>query len=85
MTSRPPPDPGEPQGRQLILREAARLFFTAGYSSTSISCIADATGMVKSAIYHHFSSKDNLYRTYAVIRRPVVETHRLNLKRPRRA
>ena len=61
MTGRSGSDEGEIQGRQLILREAARLFLTTGYSRTSISQIAEATGMVKSAIYHHFPGKEQLY------------------------
>jgi AcrR family transcriptional regulator len=61
MANRIGPDQAELAGRQLILREAARLFLTTGYGRTSISQIAEATGMVKSAIYHHFPSKEHLY------------------------
>lgn len=61
MANRSGPDQAELAGRQLILREAARLFLTTGYGRTSISQIAEATGMVKSAIYHHFPSKEHLY------------------------
>lgn len=50
-----------PEGRELILREATRLFLQAGFAGTSINQIAEATGMAKSALYHHFASKEALF------------------------
>lgn len=60
-----------PEGRKVILREARRLFFTVGFAGTSVTQIAGATGMAKSAIYHHFTSKEALFQ--AVIRELVTE------------
>lgn len=45
---------------QKILEEAAKLFMDKGYDKTSIDDIARASGVTKGAIYHHFSSKENL-------------------------
>lgn len=43
-----------------ILREAARLFATQGYDATSMSQIAEAAGIAKPLIYHHFQNKEGL-------------------------
>ena len=49
-------------GRQRILREAMRLFTDRGFAGTSLQSIADAAGMAKPSLLHHFSSKDALRR-----------------------
>ena len=49
-------------GRERILREATRLFAARGVSGTSLQSIADAVGMAKPSLLHHFSSKDDLRR-----------------------
>lgn len=46
--------------RERILRVAADLFRQRGYAATSINDIAQQLGMVKSALYHHFSSKEEI-------------------------
>ena len=46
--------------RSAVLREAIALFNERGYDATSISDIASALGVTKSAIYHHFPSKESL-------------------------
>ncbi len=48
-------------GRLRILRAASKLFAQRGYYGVSISDVAQDANVVKSAIYHHFSSKDALY------------------------
>lgn len=48
-----------------VLRTAARLFMSAGYSGTSVEDIAAAVGVTKGALYHYFANKsDILYALY---------------------
>ncbi len=44
--------------REEILKEAIRLFKIRGYYNTSMANIAEACGLIKGSIYHHFKSKD---------------------------
>ena len=53
------------QTRQRIIEEAAKLFVRKGFHGTSIADLAQAVGLTKGALYHHFESKDDLF--YAVI------------------
>lgn len=46
--------------RALILAEAAALFNERGFTRCSIEDIADRLGVVKTAIYHYFRSKDEI-------------------------
>ncbi|MDD3591171.1 MAG: TetR/AcrR family transcriptional regulator [Sulfurovum sp.] len=46
--------------REEILKQSAKLFKTKGYYNTSMSDIADACGLLKGSIYHHFKSKDDI-------------------------
>jgi AcrR family transcriptional regulator len=46
--------------RTLLLDEAARLFGTRGYDSTSMRDIATAVGMLPGSLYYHFPSKEDL-------------------------
>ncbi len=46
--------------RLRILREAAALFRRRGYRATSMADLAEAVGITKSSLYHHFPSKDAL-------------------------
>jgi AcrR family transcriptional regulator len=48
-------------GRERILHAAIGLFARKGFHAVSVSDVADAAGLVKSAIYHHFPSKEALY------------------------
>ncbi|AYQ40910.1 TPA: TetR/AcrR family transcriptional regulator [Burkholderia lata] len=48
------------QSRQEILDAAARVMAAYGYAGTSMSALVEATGIPKSAIYHHFGSKAGL-------------------------
>src|SRR5699024_484705 len=44
--------------RDQLLKIAARLFATKGYSSTTVRDIADEAGMLSGSLYHHFASKE---------------------------
>ena len=48
-------------GRERLLREAEKLFAEHGYTAVSIRDITQATGMSAGALYHHFSSKEDLF------------------------
>jgi AcrR family transcriptional regulator len=48
-------------GRRRILESASVLFAERGFRGVSISDVAEAAGLVKSAIYHHFENKEALY------------------------
>lgn len=45
---------------ETILTVSARLFLEKGFDKTSIQDIAEAAGISKGAIYHHFKSKDEI-------------------------
>ncbi len=51
--------------KQKILDAAIQLFSRKGFRSTSLSDLAQATGLTKGALYHHFRNKDALF--YAVL------------------
>ena len=46
--------------RERILRSAAALFRQRGFNGTSMQDLAEAVGITKSSLYHHFSSKQAL-------------------------
>lgn len=60
-------DPGEDRPalssdrRQVLISEAARLFGNKGYENTSMRDIAAAVGILPGSLYHHFSSKEELF------------------------
>jgi AcrR family transcriptional regulator len=43
-----------------ILKHSIKLFKIQGYYNTSMSNIADACGLIKGSIYHHFKSKEEI-------------------------
>lgn len=47
--------------RDVIVREAARLFGEKGYENTSMRDIAAAYGILPGSLYYHFRSKDELF------------------------
>lgn len=53
---RPPSD-----RRTVILEHARALFLERGYSVISMQQIADAVGINKATLYHHFRDKDDLF------------------------
>ncbi len=47
--------------RDEIVRAATALFLEKGYAATSMSALAQACGMQKASLYHHFPSKEALF------------------------
>lgn len=43
-----------------ILAAAVELFIAHGYDATSVAAVADRLGLTKSALYHHYESKEHL-------------------------
>ncbi len=75
------PRTGRPQttvgGRTIperLLVASRRLFAERGFEGTSVQDVVEAAGVTKGAMYHYFSSKDDLlYEIYARILRMQVE------------
>jgi AcrR family transcriptional regulator len=49
------------QTRQRIIGEATRIFARKGFYGASIAQLAQAAGITKGAIYHHFADKEALF------------------------
>lgn len=56
-------DKGE-QTRALIFRSALELFRERGFDATTMQAVASHAGVVKSAAYYYFPSKESLIQTY---------------------
>src|SRR5688572_287680 len=50
-------------GRGRIVRQARGLFTAHGYAAVSMQQIADAAGVNKATLYHHFRDKEDLFVT----------------------
>ena len=48
--------------RSLILDAAYRLFSSHGYGQTSVDAVLGEAGLSKGAFYHHFASKEELFK-----------------------
>ncbi len=49
--------------RDRILQTALDLFIEQGYETTSLREIAERVGVTKAALYYHFASKEEIFRT----------------------
>ena len=57
----PGPFPAPVERRAAIIAEARALFLVRGYAPVSMQQIADAVGINKATLYHHFRDKDDLF------------------------
>ena len=64
--------PGQSPGEAAILTAGVRLFSEQGFDGVSMRGIAEAAGVSKANIYHHFSSKEALY--LAILQSSAAET-----------
>lgn len=48
------------KNRKMILDTTAKLFYEKGYKATGVEAIANASGITKATLYHHFSNKDEI-------------------------
>src|SRR5690242_3020868 len=51
---------GELQTRELILRQARKLFLKRGFADVAVGEIASAVGVTKPTLYYHFTGKESL-------------------------
>lgn len=58
---------------QQIVDEARRLIMTRGYNGFSYADIADAIGIRKASIHHHFAGKSDLARAVVEESRAIIE------------
>lgn len=66
--------------KRLLLDSATSLFSERGYTDTTILDITEAAGLTKGALYHHFSSKEEiLLRIFEDMRDRIVEESRMVL------
>lgn len=62
-----------PPGREKLLAAAERLFAAQGFDAVSTKTLAQEAGVTIGALYHHFPSKDDVYRAtleYALAKLP---------------
>jgi len=67
--------PGQSPGEAAILAAGVRLFAEKGFDGVSMRGVAQAAGVSKANIYHHFSSKEALY--LAILQSSAAETAEL--------
>jgi AcrR family transcriptional regulator len=68
---RGPGRPRHPIERGTLIAIAAKIFAELGYTTASLGEIAEAAGLRKASLYHHFSTKESLYA--AVLDTAVLE------------
>ncbi|MFK8332331.1 TetR family transcriptional regulator C-terminal domain-containing protein [Pseudomonas sp. BJa5] len=61
VTEKKPNEPGR-RNRALILRVAARTFARKGFAATTLSEVAELSGLPKANVNYYFHSKHNLYQ-----------------------
>lgn len=61
-TAQPIASPADDSARQRLISAAAMVFSEHGFAGASIAAIAEAAAISKSTIFHHFASKQALYR-----------------------
>jgi AcrR family transcriptional regulator len=66
-------DSDAPSSREKILDVAEALFARRGYSGVGLREVADAVGLGKSSLFHHFRGKSELY--YEVLGRVLARIH----------
>src|SRR4051812_42040683 len=54
------PRAAEPDVRAAVVRAATRLFAAHGFDGTALQDVADAVGVSKPAVLHHFASKERI-------------------------
>jgi AcrR family transcriptional regulator len=62
LAPRRPGRPARPVTRDHLLRVAREAFAELGYAGASMGDIAARAGIRKSSLFHHFATKDELYR-----------------------
>jgi AcrR family transcriptional regulator len=62
---------GSPSTREKILDTAESLFARFGFAGVGMRAVADSVGVSKSALFHHFASKRELFA--AVLERSLLE------------
>lgn len=55
--------PKQKVSEEFIIKESLKLFRKKSYHNTSMADIAEACGLLKGSIYHHFSSKEDLMKS----------------------
>jgi len=56
-----------------IIAAAAKVFQTKGYHAATVQDIADAVGILKGSLYHHFKSKEDLL--YLIVKEPIARIY----------
>jgi AcrR family transcriptional regulator len=66
---------GVVETRELILRQAERLFMQRGFAAVSVGDVAEAVGVTKPTLYYHFGDKEGLYAAMLVALMTRVGAH----------
>jgi AcrR family transcriptional regulator len=61
--------------RELILRQAERLFMQRGFAAVSVGDVAEAVGVTKPTLYYHCGDKEGLYAAMLVALMTRVGAH----------